>query len=212
MRITIVPLLLALFSLPVLAQVDSRPLSEAEKQEKLERARSLKAEASRLQKEADARKTAADEVCYKKFLVSSCLDEAHKAHIKASREAKRLDLEGGEIERDVKRRDVAVKDAKRTHDAPLKAADQKAKGEAYRTEEADKAAARTAKAEEKERKAAAGRKKHAADQARREKKVAEQVKKDAKVAEKRRKREEKAAKQAEKHPGGSQPGSPPANP
>jgi hypothetical protein len=212
MRKTIVLLLLSLLPLAASAQVNSEPLSAAEKTEKLDRARVLKTEAAEAQKAADAKQKTANEACYKKFQVSSCLDAAHKEHTASTREAKRKDLEAGEIERDVKRREVAVKDAQRAADAPVKAAAEKAKGEAYREGEAKKADTRSAKAIKKEREAAQGREKHAKEQARREQKAAAQIKKDEKVAEKRRKREKRQAEQAAKYPEGSKPGSPPVNP
>ena len=212
MRKTIVLLLLSLLSLTATAQVNSQPLSAAEREEKLGRARTLKAEAAESQKAADAKQKTANDACYKKFQVSSCLDAARKEHTASTREAKRKDLEAGEIERDVKRREVAVKDAKRAADVPVKASEQKAKGEAYREEEAKKADARSAKAIKKEREAAQGREKHAKEQARRERKAESQIKKDEQVAEKRRKREERQAQQAAKYPEGTKPGSPPVNP
>lgn len=208
MRITIVPLLLALFSVPVLAQVDSRPMPEAERLEKLERARSLNTEASRLKKEADARQSAANEVCYKKFLVSSCLEDAAKTHTQNVREAKRMELEAGELERDVKRRDMATKDAKKAVETPKREADQKAQGEAYRAEEAKRAEDRAAKQAKKEQQAADGRRKHAAAQAKHQKKLGDQAKKEAKAAEKRRAREAKAAAKAAANPAGNTPANP----
>jgi lipopolysaccharide export LptBFGC system permease protein LptF len=212
MRITIVPLLLALFSVPVLAQVDSRPMPEAERQQKLERARSLNAEASSMKKEADARQKAANEVCYKKFLVSSCLEDAAKTHTQSVREAKRKELEAGELERDVKRRDMAVKDTKKAVEAPKREADQKAQGEAYRAEEAQRAEERAAKLAKKEQQAADGRRKHAAAQEKHKKKLEDQAKKEAKAAEKRRAREAKAAAKAAAKPADAAAGAAPANP
>lgn len=195
MRLTIASLLCLLAS-SVMAQVDATPMSEAEKREKLGRASSLKSEATRLEKEADATLKAQTDACHKKFLVSSCLEDAGKAHTKSVREAKRMELEGNELERDVKRREVAVKDARKAAEAPKREADEKAKGEAYRADEAAKAEKRAAKEAKKEKQAADGRRKHAEAQARQEKKKADQAKKDAKVAEKRRAREEKAAAKA----------------
>ncbi len=212
MRITIVPLLLALFSMPVLAQVDSRPMPEAEKQQKLERARSLNAEASSMKKEADARQKATNEACYKKFLVSSCLEDAAKVHTQSVREAKRKELEAGELERDVKRREMAVKDAKKAADAPKREADQKAQGEAFRAEEAKRAEDRAAKLTKKEQQAADGRRKHAAAQEKHKKKLEDQAKKEAKAAEKRRAREAKAAAKAAAKPADAAAGVAPANP
>ena len=138
MRLTIASLLL-LFATSALAQVDSKPMPEAKRQEKLGRASKLKDEASLRQKEADALLKVQTDACHKKFLVSSCLEEAGKAHTKSVREAKRMELEGSELERDVKRREVAAKDASKAAEAPKREAKEKAKGEAYRADEAAKA-------------------------------------------------------------------------
>lgn len=199
MNLTFVPRLLLPFVLfvasgAVCAQVDSQPLGDAERKERLQRASQLQAEASRLQREADARLKAANAACHQKFLVSSCLEDAKRAHTRESRIATRLDQEGGEIERDIKRRDVAAKQAQRARDMPKHEADQAAQGEAYRAEEARRAEARAAKLEKKEQQAAAGRKKHAADQAKHQKKLEAQAKKEAKAAEKRRAREAKESR------------------
>lgn len=216
MRLTIVPLLISLLAWPVFAQVDSQPMSEAERQGKLDHARSLREEADRLQQEADARLKAKNEACHKKFLVSSCLEDAHKAHIAESREAKRKDQEAGELDRDIKRRDVAVRDAKRAADAPKRAADQKAQGEAYRANEAKRAEDRAAKLAKREQKAAEGRRKHAEAQVKHQQKLEAQARKEAKAAEKRAAREakaaERAARKAEKATGSAAGRQLPANP
>ena len=196
MRLTIVPLLISLLALPAFAQVDSQPMSEAERQGKLDHARSLRDESERLQDAADARLKVQNEACHKKFLVSSCLEDAQKAHIEESRAAKRKDFEAGQLERDVKRRDVAVRDAKRAAEVPKREADQKEQGEAYRANEAKRAEARTAKQAKKEQKAAEGRRKHAEAQVKHQQKLEAQAKKEAKAAEKRAAREAKAAEQA----------------
>jgi colicin import membrane protein len=192
-------LLLILTSSCALAQVDSRPLSDAERTEKLGRAERLKDEASREQKAADAALKAENDACYKRFQVNACLEEAKKKHTAATREAERKELEGDELARDVKRRDVAAKDAKKAADAPVREAKQKEQGEAYRADEAARAQKRADKMASKEAKAAAGRQKHAEDQVRRQKKLEDQAKKEAKAAEKRAKREARAAaREAEK--------------
>lgn len=210
MRLTIVSLFILLFSAAAIAQVDSRPYTDAERSERLSRAKQLQDEAARLQKEADVRLKTSSDACYKKFLVSSCLEDARKLHRQESRTATRLEQEGGEIERDVKRRDVAAKEAQRAVDAPRREADQKAKGEAYRAEEARRADERAAKLADKERQAAANRQKLAEEQAKRQKKLESQKKKEAKAAEKRKKREakeaERQARKAEKE------ATPPAGP
>ncbi|MFA7292317.1 MAG: hypothetical protein WC023_08715 [Rhodocyclaceae bacterium] len=216
MRLMIVPLLMSLLAVPAFAQVDSQPMSEMERQGKLDQARSLRDESARMQKAADASLKAKNEICHKKFLVSSCLEDAHKAHIAESRAAKRKDLEAGELERDVKRRDVAVKDAKRAAEMPKREADQKAQGEAYRANEAKRADDRAAKMAKKEQKAAEGRRKHAEAQLKHQQKLEAQARKEAKAAEKRAAREakaaERAARKAEKATGSASVRPLPANP
>lgn len=165
------------------------PMSDAEKRQKLARASALKEEGGRMEAAADAKYKADKEACYKKFLAASCLDEAKRVHTQSTREASRKTLEGGELERDVKRSEVAVHDAKRAAEAPQRAADQKAQAEAFRETEAKKADAREAKAAEKQQQAADGRKKRAEDMARHEKKMKENAEKQAKAAEKRKARE-----------------------
>jgi hypothetical protein len=202
MRPTIVSTLLLLLPALAFAQIDSRPYDEVERAERLARAAELKREAGRLQEEADARHKAASAACYKKFLVSGCLEDARKAHTQESRIATRMDLEGTEMERDVKRRDVAAREAQRAIDVPRREAEQKAQGEAYRAEEAQRAEERAAKVADKERQAAENRQKLAEEQAKRQEKLEAQKRKEAKAAEKRKKREakeaERAARKAEK--------------
>lgn len=204
-------LLLIVAAAPALAQLDSRPLSAAERSEKLGRASVLEGEADREQKAAEAALKAENEVCYKKFLVSDCLDAAKRKHTAAMRAAKNKELEAGELERDVKRRDVAADDARRAAEAPAKEAKQKAQAESYRAEEAAKAQARAEKQAKKEQKAAEGRRKHAEEQAKRQKKLEKHAAKEAKAVEKRKKREAEEAERAARKAAAAS-GQPPANP
>lgn len=206
-------LMFALVAPFAVAQVDSRPLTDAERTARLERARVLKDEADKAQKAADAELKAENDACYKKFQVSSCLEDAKRKHTTATREAKRKAQEGGEIERDVKRRDVAARDARKAAEAPVRETKQKEQGEAYRADEAAKADQRAAKIAKKEQKAAAGRQKHAEEQVKRQKKLEAQAQKEAKAAEKRKAREAKqAAKDAAKAKAAGSSGQPAANP
>ena len=147
-----------------------------------------------MEQAADAKFKADQEACYKKFLVSDCLEEASNLYKKTTREANRKTLEGSELERDVKRSEVAAADAKRAAEAPRREAEQKAQAESFRDTEAKKADARAAKIAEKQKQAAEGRKKRADDLARQQKKVQENAEKQAKAAEKRKARE--AAREA----------------
>lgn len=197
MRLLLCSLSLVLSGLACAADVV--PMSAAEKQQKLARAAALKEESARIEREADARYRAEQKACYEKFLAASCLEEAKKQHTQASREASRRGIEGGELEREVRRNEVAVRDAQRAAEAPKRVAEQQAQGEAFRDTEAKKADARAAKIAEKQKQAAEGRKQRAEDQARQERKLKEHAEKQAKAAEKRKAREaERAARQAEK--------------
>ncbi|MCP5267427.1 MAG: hypothetical protein H6943_00165 [Zoogloeaceae bacterium] len=199
--ITLFPALSLISSL-ALAQISAQPLSDAEKHEKLTRAETLKSQAAKMESAADDKLEAENAACYKKFLVNSCLEQAKETHRKAIREAKRLELEGGEIERDVKRREVAIKDAERETKARERATEQQRHGEQYRAEEQSKADERAAKAAKKEQKAAENRRKHAEEQARHQAKMEKRARKDAELAEKRRARE---AREAAKNSGAANP-------
>ncbi len=80
----------------------------------------LKAIAARLREEAvEVRRLAADEhtqaqkECWRKFLVSRCLEEAAQNHRNEDRKAASLESRARAIERDLKRREIAEKDARR---------------------------------------------------------------------------------------------------
>jgi hypothetical protein len=79
----------------------------------------LKALAARLHDEArDIRAAAevaharAQNECWKKFLVSRCLDQAGQAHRDEKLKAAKLEGRARAIERELKRREIAEKDAK----------------------------------------------------------------------------------------------------
>ncbi len=83
----------------------------------------LQAEAGRLHDEAKEVRTAAEaefalaqKECWHKFLVSKCLDEAGLTLRREKAKASSLDSHARAIERELKRREVAEKDAKRTEE------------------------------------------------------------------------------------------------
>jgi cell division septum initiation protein DivIVA len=93
---------LCFLALPVLADTPPQEPQTVEDWERLERqAEEMRAQAKQLR--TDARKTHDEthQACWKKFLVSSCQDEARQALRAAEREARRLDVEAGRIERRV---------------------------------------------------------------------------------------------------------------
>lgn len=172
----------------------------AERSALLERARVMQDEAKAEEKAADALFKTESDACYKKFQINSCLEAARKKHIASLRDAKRKALAGDEIERDVRRSDLAAKDAQRASAAPQRAIEQAEKAAEYRAAEAAKAEARADRLAKKEQQAAAGRAKQSQAEARRQKKQAAHAAKEAKAAAKRQKRalqeREKAAAEA----------------
>ena len=82
-------LLLIVAAAPALAQLDSRPLSAAERSEKLGRASVLKGEADREQKAAEAALKAENEVCYKNYLLTRILKGRKKRKKKAGGKQKK---------------------------------------------------------------------------------------------------------------------------
>jgi hypothetical protein len=112
------------------------PHSQAERDDMAERAATLKEE-SRLRREA-ADKAFADAktVCWKKFLVSACLDDARVAYRKETSLAKRQERDAQSLERNVRKYDAAEhirlrdeENARREAENAKKAADYRAKQE-----------------------------------------------------------------------------------
>jgi hypothetical protein len=82
-------------------------------------ATTLRAEAQRLHEEslairrvADEQRIAGEKSCWKKFLVQACLDEVGQTFRNERSKANALESRARGIERELKRRDVAERDAK----------------------------------------------------------------------------------------------------
>lgn len=73
----------------------------------------LHEEAGAVRQTAEAEHAAAQKTCWKRFLVSKCLDDASLSLRKEKARAAGLDSRARAIERDLKRREIAEKDAKR---------------------------------------------------------------------------------------------------
>lgn len=116
-----IPLLLLLLSLsPARAQA---PLSDEEKHHLLDQARSLKEQGAAIHEAARNRYKEQESACWKKFLVSDCIDDAKIAHKEEARKANELERQAREIERDVRKREFAMREARRIEDAPRKEAE-----------------------------------------------------------------------------------------
>lgn len=121
------------------------PRSKAERDEMAERAAVLKEE-SRLRRET-AEKVLADAspVCWKKFLVSACLDDARVAYRKDVSIAKRQERQSQSLERNVRKYDAAEHARLRDEDNARKDAENARKAAEYRAEREAKSKARAEK-------------------------------------------------------------------
>lgn len=85
------------------------------------RADALLSEATDLRTAADKKRTSDKTACYQRFLVNDCLEKADKEHLAASEEARKRELEGNRIKRDLRARDTAEKAAKAPTEAEQQA-------------------------------------------------------------------------------------------
>jgi hypothetical protein len=116
----LLPFLLLLLLSPAHAQ---EPLSDEEKHRLLDQARGLKEQAGAIQEAARNRFKEQEAACWKKFLVSDCIDDAKLAHKEEARKANELERQAREIERDVRKREFAMREARRIEEAPRKEAE-----------------------------------------------------------------------------------------
>jgi len=110
------------FAAPLFAQ-DQQFIGEEEKNELLGKARAMRDEASAIRDKANREYAASEKACWQKFLVTSCLDEARRAQRQDVERARKIEHEARDIERDVKKRDVATREAKRIEEAPRRQAE-----------------------------------------------------------------------------------------
>ena len=159
----------------------------------LEQAAAQRARAAQMVNEADKRYADEKAICYTKFLVNGCLADASKRHTDALIEARNVDIPARDFQREARRTDVEVKEAKREADRPVRDADQKEQAEGYRADEVAKAAEREKKIAAKEQQATETRQKLAEEQAKRQAKQQQREKRDAELAAKRAAKAAKAA-------------------
>ncbi|MBU1236308.1 MAG: hypothetical protein KJ634_09895 [Gammaproteobacteria bacterium] len=120
-RIATLAILLALASFAY-AEDPEPPLTDLDETTLQERARALHRQADELRQAGETEFTAAQKSCWERFLVSSCLDAAAQAQRDRKLAAARLDSQARAMERELKRREIAAKDAKRAKEkaAPAK--------------------------------------------------------------------------------------------
>jgi colicin import membrane protein len=130
MRLTFL-ILLFLSAFTALAQQTDTPAPE-DRATRLDRAQRLHEQATAIRDEAERQHAAAQPGCWKKFLVSSCIEDTDNARRAENIKARELDKQARDIEREVKREDIAERETKRVADAPAKAAAAAAKAEKNR--------------------------------------------------------------------------------
>ena len=121
------------------------PHSKAERDEMAERAALLKKEALLRKEAAEKALTDATPICWKKFLVSACLDDARVAYRKDVSIAKRQERQSQTLERNVRKYDAAEhvrlrdeENARKDVENARKAAEYRAKQEARDKARAEK--------------------------------------------------------------------------
>lgn len=118
-------------------------VSEHERQQVDAQVQAMRQRADDLRREAEARFAESNAACYSKFLVASCLHDAKQAHIKSWQEARRIDLQAGDLERDLKRRLRADEEYQRAQREAEKR-EQAVRGREQRAAELQRGAARQA--------------------------------------------------------------------
>jgi colicin import membrane protein len=113
----------ALFALPSLvpAEDTAPPPAAGDKAAMQAEARRLHDEADETRNTAETEYAKAQKECWRKFLVSKCLDETGQTYRNEKAKANALDSHARSIERELKRREVAEKEAKRIEKEGAKA-------------------------------------------------------------------------------------------
>lgn len=145
----------------------------------VEESEALKARAAAIRDEAEARHAAAQEECYRKFLVNACLDDARKAYKRVSIEVRPMEQAVRDFERDQRQADADAKEAKRAVDAARREQEQREQAERYRADEARRTSEREQKIATKAAQAEEGRRKTAAEEADRRQRDAERARRQA---------------------------------
>ncbi len=177
----------------------------------LTRAQELRAQADADYGRIDGERKTGEAACAKKILVNHCLDQLRDSLNKRERAARALQIEAGKLERGVKARGVAAKDAEREAARPERTQQQIEQGAQYEVQQTEKRSEQAKKRADHDKAVAGGPqraeqylngraakdaalvKKHEAD-AKAAAQRAQQAREDAaRYAEKRRKLEEKKA-------------------
>jgi hypothetical protein len=114
------------------------PDNAAERDEMADRSVLLTTESEQRKERAELELEAAKTACWKKFLVSACLDDARVVYRKEISLAKRQEREAKTLERNVRKYDAAEKNRQREEETARRDADYEKKAEEYRAKQAGK--------------------------------------------------------------------------
>lgn len=153
---------------------------------RLDEASALQRQGTAQQKQAKDAYNTRKKACFKKFRVTGCQQEARQDYVQATNEARRIQNEGKAMERDVRKEELAEKDARRLAREPQREAELQTREAEVRAERERDDSARAAKLAGKEEKARIGAEKRAADEERLRKKQEKHARKVAEKMEKAR--------------------------
>jgi len=125
-------LLLSIFLAGAAGAQDAAPLADAERQQLRDRAKSLHEQAEAMKSEAETSFAAENKACWDKFLVNRCMDNAKKAKQEKLIQAHRVKQEARDIERDLRKREFAEREARMAEEGPQREADAAAQAEKNR--------------------------------------------------------------------------------
>ena len=195
--LTVVAGLIALLAVPFAAQAaEGAAIADqpAAWQERLDKASALQAESRAQQEAADKVLAGKNAECATTFFINDCRNAAAREHLEATRQARRLEIDGKAMAREVKREQALERARLSAEEAPKRAAAlelrQAESMNARRAAEDRVAATQAAKAA----KAAEGERRKAAEAKELRQKQAEHA---ARVARKKREAEQRAAQAAE---------------
>ena len=182
-------LVLLLFQGWALAQTTEPPTLSADE------ARAQRARGKSLKAEAEARYEAEKAECQGKLIAVGCASSAKDRHVVAVREAEALERGGREAERELRRRELEEKEARRAAEAPARAAREQADAARYREKEGQRTAERERRQTEDLAKQETRRRQLAAERAAKLKKIEDKRQEEARHA---ARAPERAAKRAER--------------
>lgn len=184
--------------LPVAASAEDAAGPSAEQRadwaSRLEEAKALQEQGVARQKDAKQVFETRKMECFKKFRVTDCQQKAKQQYIQATNEARRIENEGKAREQEVRKEELADKDARRLAREPKREAELRAREAEVRSEREQADSTRAARLAEKEEQARVGAERRAADEERLRRKQEAHQKKVAEKMEKARQRDQEAGR------------------